>query len=45
MAQSAATLLGAEYRLLEGLGHAAMLDTDWQLAAQEILEWLDARGL
>ncbi len=45
MAQSAAAMLGAEYRLLEGLGHAAMLDTGWQLAAQEILGWLDARGL
>ena len=45
MAQSAATMLGAEYRLLDGLGHAVMLESGWQRAAQEILDWLDARGI
>lgn len=45
MAQSAASMLGAEYRLLEGLGHAVMLETDWQRAAMEILDWLQARNL
>ena len=45
LARSTATMLGAEYRLLEGLGHAVMLETEWQSAAQEILGWLEARGL
>lgn len=45
LAQSAAAVLGAEYRLLDGLGHAVMLETAWESAAQEILDWLTARGL
>ena len=45
LAQSAAAMLGAEYRLLEGLGHAVMLELDWERAAQEILDWLEGRGL
>ncbi len=45
LARSAAMLLGAEYRELEGFGHAVMLETGWERAAQEILDWLDARGL
>jgi non-heme chloroperoxidase len=44
-AQAAAALSGAEYELLEGLGHAVMLDEGWERAAGEILDWLDARGL
>jgi len=38
-------MLGAEYRLLQGLGHAVMLELDWERAAQEILDWLEGRGL
>lgn len=45
LAQSAARLLGAEYRLLDGLGHAVMLDSAWESAAQAILAWLDERAL
>lgn len=44
-AQAAAALLGAEYRLLEDLGHAVMLDRGWERAAEAIAEWIDARGL
>lgn len=42
-AESSARMLGADYRLLEGLGHAVMLETGWQDAARVVLEWLDAR--
>lgn len=45
LAQSAARLLGAEYRQLDGLGHAVMLDSAWESAAQAILAWLDERAL
>jgi pimeloyl-ACP methyl ester carboxylesterase len=45
LARSAATLLGAEYRQLEGLGHAVMLETAWEQAAQAILDWLGERSL
>lgn len=45
LAQSAANLLGAQYRLLDGMGHAVMLESEWERAAQEILDWLLARGL
>lgn len=41
--ESSARMLGADYRLLEGLGHAVMLETAWQVAARAVLEWLDAR--
>jgi len=44
LAESSARMLGAEYRRLEGLGHAVMLDAGWQDAARAVLEWLaDAR--
>lgn len=39
-ARSTATLLGAEYQLLEGLGHAVMLDQGWETAAETIAIWL-----
>jgi non-heme chloroperoxidase len=45
LAQSTATMLGAEYRLLDGFGHAVMLEADWECAAREIFEWLEGRGL
>lgn len=44
LAQSAASLLGAQYRLLEGMGHAVMLETEWQRAAGVILEWVEGRA-
>jgi pimeloyl-ACP methyl ester carboxylesterase len=42
-AHTAATgvMLGAEYRLVEGIGHAIMLDAQWQRAAEAILEWVE----
>jgi non-heme chloroperoxidase len=33
MAQSAALMLRAEYRSLDGLGHAVMLESDWRRSA------------
>ncbi len=45
MAQSTAGLLGAKYCLLEGLGHAIMLDAAWERAAGAILEWIRERGV
>jgi pimeloyl-ACP methyl ester carboxylesterase len=39
-----ARALGAEYRLLEGLGHAVMLERGWMSAARTLLDWLDAHG-
>jgi non-heme chloroperoxidase len=44
-AQASAALAGAEYRLLDALGHAVMLDRDWEGAARAIAGWLDGRGL
>jgi len=44
-AQGTAHLLGADYRLLPGLGHALMLDEGWETAAQAIAAWLEERGL
>jgi non-heme chloroperoxidase len=44
-AQTTARLLGAEYRLLAGLGHAIMLDQGWESAAEAILGWLEEKGL
>jgi non-heme chloroperoxidase len=44
-AESTARLLGADYRLLPDLGHAVMLDEDWQAAAQAIAGWLGEKGL
>lgn len=43
LAESSARMLGADYRRLEGLGHAVMLETGWQDAARAVREWLDAR--
>ena len=45
LAESGARLLGAEYRLLEGLGHALMLDARWEHAAGALHGWLEQRGL
>jgi pimeloyl-ACP methyl ester carboxylesterase len=44
-AQGTARLLGAQYRMLPGLGHAIMLDEGWEAAAQEILAWLEDHKL
>jgi len=44
-AEASARLLGAEFRLLPGLGHAVMLESNWQVAAQAILGWLEEQGL
>jgi pimeloyl-ACP methyl ester carboxylesterase len=43
-AELAARHLGAEFRLLPGLGHAVMLDTGWQSAAEALRSWLAAQG-
>ena len=43
--QGTARLLGAEYRLLEGLGHAIMMDEGWETAAETIAAWLEEKGL
>jgi len=42
-AESSARVLNAEYRLLEGLGHAVMLESGWQRAARSVLDWLETR--
>jgi non-heme chloroperoxidase len=44
-ARGTAAVLGAEYRELDALGHAIMLDAHWESAAQAILGWVEARGL
>ncbi len=44
-AQSSARLLGADYRLLPGLGHAVMLDGGWERAARAMADWLGERAL
>lgn len=44
LAQTAARLLGVEYLLLPGLGHAVMLETGWRSAAEALAGWLAARG-
>lgn len=44
-AETTARLLGAEYRLLSGIGHAIMLDEGWESAAAAILGWLEEKGL
>ena len=43
-AEATARIVGAEYRLLAGIGHAIMLDEPWESAATAILEWLGAKG-
>lgn len=45
LAESTARMLGAEYRMVEGLGHALMLDARWERAAEALLAWLEERGL
>jgi len=42
LAESSARMLGAEYRLLEGLGHAVMLEPAWRAAASVVGDWLGA---
>ena len=42
-AETSARMLGAEYRRLEGCGHAVMLDAQWQGAARVVRDWIDAR--
>ena len=44
LAQTTARLLGAEYLLLPGLGHAVMLESGWRSAAEGLAGWLAARG-
>jgi len=44
-AHATARMLGAEYRELEGLGHAVMLDAGWEAAASAIADWLEERSL
>lgn len=43
-AQSTAQLLGAEYVLLPGLGHAVMLEAGWRAAAEGLAGWIAERG-
>jgi pimeloyl-ACP methyl ester carboxylesterase len=45
LAESTARLLGADYRLLDGLGHAMMLDARWERAAEALLAWIEEQGL
>jgi non-heme chloroperoxidase len=45
LVQSTAHTLGAPYRELPGLGHAVMLETEWQRAAQALLDWLEEIAL
>jgi pimeloyl-ACP methyl ester carboxylesterase len=44
-AEATARLLRAEFRMLEGLGHALMLDARWERAAEALLGWIEERGL
>jgi pimeloyl-ACP methyl ester carboxylesterase len=45
LAESTARLLSADYRLLDGLGHALMLDARWERAAEALLGWIEEQGL
>jgi non-heme chloroperoxidase len=45
LTESAARLLGADYRVVEGLGHAMMLDARWERAAEALAGWIEERGL
>ena len=45
LTESTARLLGAEYRVLDGIGHALMLDARWERAAEALLGWIEERGL
>ena len=44
-AESTARMLGAEFRMLDGIGHALMLDARWERAAEALAGWIEARGL
>ena len=44
-AEATARLLGAEFKSLDGLGHALMLDARWERAAEALLAWVEERGL
>jgi non-heme chloroperoxidase len=45
LTESTARLLGAEYRVLDGIGHALMLDARWERAAEALAGWIEERGL
>lgn len=45
LAQSTARTLNASYRELPGLGHAMMLEAEWQRAAQALFDWMEEVGL
>ena len=45
LAESTARLLGAEFRSLDGLGHAMVLDARWERAAEALAGWIEERGL
>ena len=44
-AEATAHMLGAGLRMLDGLGHALMLDARWERAAEALLGWIEERGL
>ncbi|MGA8050031.1 MAG: alpha/beta hydrolase family protein [Burkholderiales bacterium] len=44
-ARATARLLGAQYRELEGMGHAVMLDPGWRMAAEALEGWFSEQGL
>ena len=44
-AEATARMFGAELRMLDGLGHALMLDARWERAAEALLGWIEERGL
>ncbi|MGH9576315.1 MAG: hypothetical protein ACRD3R_02675 [Terriglobales bacterium] len=45
LVETGARMLGAEFRRLEGLGHAIMLDARWERSAEALLAWIEERGL
>ena len=45
LTESTARLLNAEYRLLDAIGHALMLDARWERAAEALLAWLEEQGI
>jgi non-heme chloroperoxidase len=44
-AEMAARHLDSEYRMLPGLGHAVMLESEWERAATMLHDWLLEQGL
>jgi len=44
-AEATARMMGAELQMLDGLGHALMLDARWERAAEALLGWIEERGL